>query len=107
MDLFAMVAKRTRLCKWSDKLIANFKALQQQALANSPNLAYPDYDRPFVIQVDASAKAVGGECLQGNNNDFDKSDRFHPCNFLGRYLSEVERRWPIMDRELLSLVYGY
>ncbi len=40
VDLFEMVAKRTRLYKWSDKLIANFKALQQQALANAPILAF-------------------------------------------------------------------
>ncbi len=65
MDLFEMVAKRTRLCKWNDKLIANFKALQQQALANSPILAFPDFDRPFVIQVDASAVGRRRRMLTG------------------------------------------
>ncbi len=65
VDLFEMVAKRTRLCKLSDKLIANFKALQQQALANSPILAFPDFDRPFEIQGDASAVGRRRRMLTG------------------------------------------
>ena len=69
-------------------------------------MAFPDFDKPFVIQGDASIKAVGGACLQSNVPDFDQADHFNPCNFFGRKLSEVERRWPNMDRELLSLVYG-
>ena len=85
--------------------IATLKALQQ-AMANSPILAFPNFEKPFIIKGDASAKATGGACLQGNHVDFDKAEFFNPCNFFGRKLSDVERRWPIMDRELL-LGYGY
>ncbi len=49
VDLFDLVARKTKLCKWNDTLIANFKALSQ-ALANAPILAFPDFDKPFVIQ---------------------------------------------------------
>jgi hypothetical protein len=106
VDLFDMVNSRARFCKWTDKLVNNFKALQQ-ALGNAPILAYPNFDMPFVIQGDASAKAIGGACLQGDSPVFEQANIFHPNNFFGRKLSEVERRWPIMDRELLALVYGY
>ena len=64
MDLFEMVAIRTRLCKWNDKLIAYFKALQQ-ALDNVPILAFHDFDRSFVIQGDASAVGRRRRMLTG------------------------------------------
>ena len=34
------------------------------ALATAPILAFPDFDKTFYIQGDASSKAVGGACLQ-------------------------------------------
>jgi hypothetical protein len=33
-------------------------------------LAFPNFEKPFIIQGDASAKAIGGACLQGNHVDF-------------------------------------
>ena len=53
-------------------MIDNFKALQQ-AIADSPILAFPNFEKRLIIQRDASAKAMNGACLQGNHVDFNKA----------------------------------
>jgi hypothetical protein len=50
-------------------------------LANALILALSDFDKPCIIQGDASAKSLGGACLQGFEKDFDNANYFNPCNF--------------------------
>jgi hypothetical protein len=66
-----MVARKSKLCKRETI----------KWLANAPILAFPDFDKPFIIQGDVSAKALGGACLQGNSTNFDNANYFNPCNF--------------------------
>ena len=106
VDLFDLANSKKRLCVWSEKLVANFKELQQ-SLANAPILAFPVFELPFLIQGDASKKAIGGANLQGDQEVFEKITKVRPVNFFGRKLTPTEQRWDTMCRELLALVYGY
>jgi hypothetical protein len=78
-------------------------------LVNAPILAFPDFDKPCIIQGDASTKAIGGACLQGNSEQIltKRIISIRVISLRSKVRSEVEKRWPIMDRELLSLVYGF
>ena len=44
--------------KWNSKHQGSFDKLKQ-ALISSPVLAYPNYDKPFVLETDASLKGLG------------------------------------------------
>lgn len=111
-----MAAAKTRFVAWVPLTIKKFERLQN-ALASAPILAFPDFEKTFYIQGDASAKAVGGGCLQLHKtksnitNDlpklFHKGWLLRPNAFFGRKLNKTERRWSATERELLALVYGY
>ena len=48
---------------WGDRQQAAFEQLKH-ILCNAPVLLLPDWDRPFVVQCDASDRAVGAVLLQ-------------------------------------------
>jgi hypothetical protein len=113
-ELHDMAASKTRFLTWTDTALRHFSRLQN-AFANAPILAFPDFDKTFYIQGDASAKAVGGACLQKHGcstplqNPLQNSNNciFRPNVFFGRKLTKTERRWSATEREMLALVYGY
>ena len=114
-DLYDMAALKVRFLAWKNESIKHFQKLQN-ALASAPILAFPDFDKNFYIQGDASAKAVGGACLQLHSNGtqtiniatlFAPGWLLRPNVFFGRKLTKTERRWSASERELLALVYGY
>ncbi len=43
---------------WSEDMQTAFEELKLQ-LTSAPALAYPNYEKPFVVSTDASSKAVG------------------------------------------------
>jgi hypothetical protein len=109
-ELHDMAASKTRFLTWTNTALRHFSRLQN-AFANAPILAFPDFDKTFYIQGDASAKAVGGACLQkhGCSTPLQNSNNciFRPNVFFGRKLTKTERRWSATERETLALVYGY
>ena len=76
-------------------------------MGNAPILAYPNFELPFIIQGDASKRAIGGACLQGDVAIWRLIKQVRHVSFFGRKLTQVEQRYPTMDRELLALVFGY
>ena len=103
-NLFEMANSKVKQCKWT--MLRDFEALKQ-ALGSAPILMFPDFNLPFVIQGDASKKAIGGACMQSLNGKTGVDEAvLKPVSFYGRKLSAVEQRYTTTERELLSLVYG-
>ena len=48
---------------WTSNLQESFDKLKQ-ALTTTPFLAYPNYDKPFILEMDASLKGLGAVLLQ-------------------------------------------
>jgi hypothetical protein len=105
-ELHEMAASKVKFLTWTNEALRHFARLQQ-AFASAPILAFPDFDKPFYIQGDASAKAIGGACLQKHTSKPKSEFVFRPNCFFGRKLTKTERRWSATERELLALVYGY
>jgi hypothetical protein len=109
-ELHDMANSKSRFLTWSDEALRQFSKLQN-AFATAPILAFPDFDKPFFIQGDASSKAIGGACLQKHTKPPPppppENFIFRPNCFFGRKLTKTERRWSATERELLALVYGY
>ena len=61
-------------------------------------LVHPNLQKPFVVGVDASKDGIGfylGQIENGN---------MQYISFGGRTLSETERRYPVLDKELLAIL---
>jgi hypothetical protein len=57
-------------------------------LCKAPILAYPDFERPFKLQTDASDIALGAVLVQ-----LDDESRKHPVSFISRKLTKPETKW--------------
>ena len=71
----------------------------KKALVTAPVLAFPQFDKPFILAVDASDESIGYVLSQ-----LDADNREHPVAYGGRALRNEELRWHITDKEGLSLV---
>uniref|UniRef100_A0A0N5C116 RNA-directed DNA polymerase n=1 Tax=Strongyloides papillosus TaxID=174720 RepID=A0A0N5C116_STREA len=65
-------------------------------------LAPPDIARNFIIHTDGSEYAIGAVLLQKNKED--QYPRIIAC--ASRTLHDVEKRWQVVEKEALTLVYA-
>ena len=70
-------------------------------LTSAPVLAYPDYEKPFVVCTDASSKAAGSVLSQA-----DEKGRDHPIHYASRALSSAETNYSAFEREALGVVFA-
>lgn len=72
----------------------------KELLVNAPILQFPDMSKPFVLTTDASEVAIGAVLSQGSIG----SDK--PVAYASRTLTETERRYSTIERELLAIVWA-
>ena len=104
---FAHIAKvlHELTCKgvefsWTPQCQVAFNTLSEK-LAKAPALSYPSFDKPFVLQTDASIEGIGAVLSQH------QEDRcLHPIAYASRALSPQERNYAITDLETLAVVWA-
>ena len=84
---------------WGNAEQSAFDRLKM-ALCDKPVLRMPQFDKPFVIQVDASDMAIGAALLQEFNGTL------HPVSYASKKLLPRERNFSTIERECLSLVFA-
>ena len=83
--------------EWTDKHQKAFEYLRD-TLVSDLVMAYPDFDKPFIIKSDASEKAIGYVLSQ-------KVDGKEKVIAYGsKKLSPAQQRWSTYDREYFGLV---
>lgn len=85
--------------EWSSLSQQAFTTLKQQ-LNQTPILRLPDWNRPFILQTDASDNGVGAVLLQ------DHRDGLFPIAYASKKLLAREQRYSVIERECLGLVFG-
>ena len=102
---FASIAKplhdltaKDKSFKWSEDCQISFDKLKQ-ALMSEPILAHPDFSKEFILDTDASDKAIGAVLSQV----IDGKERV--CAYASRCLSKSERRYCVTRKELLAVTY--
>ena len=85
--------------EWTPACQTSFDCLKN-ALVSAPVLAYPDFELPFHLYVDASQTGIGltlGQIIDGK-------DRV--IAYAGRDLNQAERNYSATERECLALIDG-
>ena len=82
---------------WDEKNLNSYEQLKK-SLVTAPILAYPDFNKPFIMKTDASSTAIGGFLAQN-------FELIRPISFASRKLNETERKYTVSERELLAIVY--
>lgn len=85
---------------WSEKCKSAFGELKSR-LASPPILAYPSFDRDFVLETDASIQGLGAVLSQ-----VQADGKLHPIAYASRGLSVSEKNYGITELETLAVVWA-
>ncbi|KAL0430431.1 UNVERIFIED_CONTAM: Transposon Tf2-11 polyprotein [Sesamum radiatum] len=88
--------KKIETWNWTPQYQVSFDNLKRM-MVTDPVLALPDMSKPFVVETDASDFALGGVIMQDG----------HPVAFESRKLKDVERRYSVHEKELLTVVHCF
>jgi hypothetical protein len=86
--------------KWDDFCEKAFNKLIE-LLTTTPVLAFPNFDKEFILQTDASNYGLGAVLSQK-----DDQDREHVIYYASRSLNKAERNYSTIERELLGIIYA-
>ncbi len=73
----------------------------KHALLNPPILCFPQYGKPYTIDVDASKGQLGCALLQEQEDG-----KFLPVGYWSRTLNQAERNYSATERECLGVVWS-
>lgn len=85
---------------WLEECQAAFTKLKQ-ALVEAPVLQNPNFNRPFVLQTDASDRGIGAVLSQDGADGQE-----HPIAYLSRKLLTREVSYSAVEKECLAIVWG-
>ncbi|MCP4058307.1 MAG: hypothetical protein GY738_13525, partial [Pseudoalteromonas sp.] len=105
---------------WNEECTAAFELLKE-LLTSAPCLAYPDFQKPFYIECDASHTGIGAQLLQKTGPD-DINDRFvttaevitpllkqgeyRPIAFISKAFNRHEKQSSASEKEALAVVHA-
>jgi len=94
--LYRMTSKKDKF-EWNEERKAAFQKLKGM-LTSPPILAYPDHDKQFFVECDASNYAIGGVLSQQGDDG-----ALHPIYYYSKTLSKAEVNYSITEKELLAI----
>ena len=71
------------------------------ACLQAPILSFPDFSKPFLLEMDASGKGLGAVLSQKQSNG-----RYHPIAYASRIMNETEQRYHSNKQEFLALKWA-
>ena len=102
---FATIAKplhrlteKTARFEWTEECQASLDEIKSK-LTSAPILAFPDFEKPFMLDTDASNTGLGGVLSQVQDDG-----RERVVAYASRVLTKPERRYCVTRRELLAVV---
>ena len=86
--------------RWTEDCQQAFETLKKK-LTEAPVLAYPSFQKPFVVETDASHQGLGAILSQEQEDG-----SIHPVAYASRALSPQEVRYGITELETLAVVWA-
>ena len=77
-----------------------FEELKKK-LTSPPVLTFPDFEKSFVVETDASSVAVGAVLAQRNEDR-----KCHPVQYASRTMSDAEKKYSACEREALGVIFA-
>ena len=96
--------KKQKVIEWTDVTRDCFHALQR-AFKTAPFLAYPDFNRRFVVACDSSLSGAGGVLYQPKDDD-DTITPFNIVAICSKKYTATQRNYIIYKKELWAMVYS-
>ena len=81
----------------SPEALEAFDCLKAACL-QAPILAFPDFDKPFLLQMDASGEGLGAVLSQKQADG-----QYHPIAYASCVMNEIEQRYHSNKQEFLTL----
>uniref|UniRef100_A0A146KXW0 RNA-directed DNA polymerase n=4 Tax=Lygus hesperus TaxID=30085 RepID=A0A146KXW0_LYGHE len=94
-----VLLRKDKQFEWKDPQKQAFQDLKN-ALQSDAILAYPDFDKEFILATDASGAALGAVLSQKSG------EMERPIAFASRVLNPAETRYSTTERELLAVVWA-
>ena len=85
--------------QWSEAQERAYSLLKEYLL-QEPVLKLPNLSKPFVLRTDASGVGVTAVLLQENDG------KLYPVGYASKKLNLTEARYPIIEKECLTVVWG-
>jgi transposase InsO family protein len=82
---------------WKEAQQTAFDTIKNR-FTTAPTLAYPDNDRVFRLETDASNFATGAVL------SIEQNGKWHPVAFSSPSMCPEERNYPVADKEMLSVI---
>ena len=98
--LFYLLKGNNKLI-WIDNCKTAFSLLKE-TLIIAPILAYPNYNKKFIIQTNASLTAIEGVLFQINDEG-----KEHPISYCSRTLNIHKRDYIVTERKYLAVIHSY
>jgi len=102
MEPLRILLKKDNTFTWNNEADDAFNKLKA-AFTTGEILIFPDPEKEFVVETDASDFAVG--CILSQCSSVD--DTLHPVAFHSRSLNKVEVNYTIYDKELLAIITAF
>jgi hypothetical protein len=80
---------------WNEKAAQAFTLLKS-LMTNAPVLALPDFNKLFVVEIDASKAGIGTVLMQEG----------HPIAFISKSLGPKQQSLSIYEREMMSIIHA-
>lgn len=84
---------------WTDACETSFQALKRR-LVSAPNLAFADFNLPFILEVDASHTGLRAVLSQ------EQQGKIRPIAYASRSLSPAEKNYSSMKLEFLGMKWA-
>jgi len=85
---------------WTTECQIAFDELKEK-LVSAPVLVYPNFERSFVLETDASIRGLGAVPSQ-----YQENGQIHPVAFASRALSAAGKNYFITDLETLAVIWA-
>ena len=92
--------KKSEHVDLSPEALETFDHLKAACL-QAPILAFPDFDKPFLLEMDASGKGLGTVLSQKQADG-----RYHPIAYASRVMNATEQRYHSNKQEFLTLKWA-
>ena len=94
----SLIKKKAQKVVWTDEAESAFEKVKA-VLTSEPVLRAPSYNKPFIIQCDASQKGIGGVLAQ-----CDEDGKEYVISYYSHKLTSDEQKYHTYERECLAVL---